>query len=167
MADAKTLASHLGVSLNRISRTPERVNHPKDEMVNLGRRSRRRDVREDMAPREESRRRVGPAYASRLIEYVKNKWRPEVASKRSETTTCSPSNAPTISFLAIDSMTSRSAGVMRPPAIDASMVTGSNQNPSPMTRSCDRSARNETDTAPATTKHPTTAAWRDGRHMTR
>ena len=84
MADAKTLASHLGVSLNRISRTPERVNHPKDEMVNLGRRSRRRDVREDMVPREESGRRVGPAYASRLIEYVKNKWRPEVAARRSE-----------------------------------------------------------------------------------
>ena len=84
MADAKTLASHLGVSLNRISRTPERVNHPKDEMVNLGRRSRRGDVREDMVPRQESGRRVGPAYASRLIEYVKNKWRPEVAANRSE-----------------------------------------------------------------------------------
>ena len=84
MADAKTLASHLGVSLNRISRTPERVNHPKDEMVNLGRRSRRGDVREDMVPRQESGRRVGPAYASRLIEYVKNKWRPEVAARRSE-----------------------------------------------------------------------------------
>ena len=84
MADAKTLASHLGGSLNRISRTPERVNHPKDEMVNLGRRSRRGDVREDMVPRQESGRRVGPAYASRLIEYVKNKWRPEVAARRSE-----------------------------------------------------------------------------------
>ena len=84
MADAKTLASHLGVSLNRISRTPESVNHPKDEMVNLGRRSRRGDVREDMVPRQESGRRVGPAYASRLIEYVKNKWRPEVAANRSE-----------------------------------------------------------------------------------
>ncbi len=84
MADAETLASHLGVSPNRIQRTPENLDYPKDEMVNLGRRSRRRDVREDMVPREESGRRVGPAYASRLIEYVKNKWRPEVAARRSE-----------------------------------------------------------------------------------
>ncbi len=84
MADAETLASHLGVSLNRISRTPENIENPKNEMVNLGRRSRRRAIREDMAPRQESGRRVGPAYASRLIEYVKNKWRPEVAANHSD-----------------------------------------------------------------------------------
>ncbi len=84
MADAETLAKHLSISPNRISRTPENIEHPKDEMVNLGRRSRRRDVREDMVPRERSGRRVGPAYASRLIEYVKNKWRPDVAASRSE-----------------------------------------------------------------------------------
>ena len=84
MADAETLAGYLSVAPSRIPRTPESIEHPKDEMVNLGRRSRRRDVREDMVPREESGRRVGPAYASRLIEYVKNKWRPEVAARRSE-----------------------------------------------------------------------------------
>ena len=84
MADAETLAGHLSVSPSLISRTPESIEHPKDEMVNLGRRSRRRDVREDMVPRQNSRRRVGPAYASRLIEYVKNKWRPEVAANHSD-----------------------------------------------------------------------------------
>lgn len=84
MADAETLAGHLSVSLSRIPRTPENVEHPKNEMVNLGRRSRRRAIREDMVPREESGRRVGPAYASRLIEYVENKWRPEVAANHSD-----------------------------------------------------------------------------------
>lgn len=84
MADAETLASHLGVPANRIPRIPENLEQPKNEMVNIGRRSRRREVREDMVPREESGRRVGPAYASRLIEYVENKWRPQVAARRSE-----------------------------------------------------------------------------------
>ena len=84
MADAETLASHLGVPANRIPRIPESLEQPKNEMVNLGRRSRRREVREDMVPREASGRRVGPAYASRLIEYVENKWRPEVAANHSE-----------------------------------------------------------------------------------
>lgn len=84
MADAETLAGYLSVSMNRIPQIPENLDQPKNEMVNLGRHSRRRTIREDMAPREESGRRVGPAYASRLIEYVKNKWRPEVAARRSE-----------------------------------------------------------------------------------
>lgn len=84
MADAETLAKHLSISPNRISRAPESIEHPKDEMVNLGRSSRRMAIQVDMVPHEKSRRRVGPAYASRLIEYVNNEWRPEVAAGRSE-----------------------------------------------------------------------------------
>lgn len=84
MADTETLAGYLSVSMNRIPRIPESLAQPKNEMVNLGRLSRRRTIREDMAPRQESGRRVGPAYASRLIEYVKNKWRPEVAANHSD-----------------------------------------------------------------------------------
>ncbi len=84
MADAESLARYLSVAPSRIPRTPESIEHPKDEMVNLGRRSHRRTIREDMVPREASGRRVGPAYSSRLIEYVKDKWRSEVAARRSE-----------------------------------------------------------------------------------
>ena len=71
MADAQTL--------------PEKLARPKDTLANLARRSRRRDVcNKDMAPREKSGRRVGPAYASRLIEYVQEYWQPDVAAERSE-----------------------------------------------------------------------------------
>ena len=38
----------------------------------------------EMVPREKSGRRVGPAYASRLIQYVQEYWRPAVAAERSE-----------------------------------------------------------------------------------
>ncbi len=84
MADAKALSVYLSVSANRISENPENLEKPKDDMVNLARRSRRPAIKRDMAPREGSGRRVGAAYASRLIEYVRNKWRPEVAVNRSE-----------------------------------------------------------------------------------
>lgn len=84
MADADTLASFLGVSLRRIPVAPEQIPDPKKEMVNLARYSRRREIRKDMVPREGSGRSVGPAYTSRLIEYVQTSWRPEVAIGRAE-----------------------------------------------------------------------------------
>jgi len=53
-------------------------------MVNLARASRRRDIREDLVPRPEGGRQVGPAYSSRLIEFVSGRWRPEIAARRAE-----------------------------------------------------------------------------------
>jgi len=84
MADAAALASFLGVGRNRIPADPEQLDDPKTEMVNLARRSRRRAIRQDMVPRAGSGRSVGPAYASRLIEYVQTSWRPKTASEQSE-----------------------------------------------------------------------------------
>ena len=84
MADADSLASFLSVARSRIPNDPEQLFEPKTEMVNLARHSRRREVREDMVPRERSGTLVGPAYTSRLIEYVQRSWRPEVAIERAE-----------------------------------------------------------------------------------
>ena len=84
MADAETLAEFLGVARNQIPGHPEDSDQPKSAMVNLARRSRRGAVRQDMVPREGSGRSVGPAYTSRLIEYVESRWRPEVAAQRAE-----------------------------------------------------------------------------------
>lgn len=84
MADAETLASFLSVARSRLAVDPEQILEPKIEMVNLARHSRRREIREDMVPRERSGRQVGPAYASRLMEYVETRWRPEVAAQGAE-----------------------------------------------------------------------------------
>ena len=84
MADAQTLAHHLGVRPGWITAAPEELDHPKDAMVALAWRSRRRAVLQDMVPRERSGRRVGPAYTSTLTEYVRQHWRPEEASRRSD-----------------------------------------------------------------------------------
>lgn len=81
--DRERLSSFLGVSVSRIPANPENVAHPKETMVSLAARSRRRDIRSDMIPRPGSGRVVGPAYTSRLIEFVVDSdagWRPDVAA---------------------------------------------------------------------------------------
>ena len=84
MADATTLARFLSVTANKIPAEPEKLAPPKDAMVNLARQSRRTVIRGDMVPRKKSGRRVGPAYPSRLVEYVRNHWQPDVAAQHSE-----------------------------------------------------------------------------------
>jgi hypothetical protein len=52
---------------------------PKRTMVALATGSPRREIRRDMVPRPASGRQVGPAYSSRLIEFVESSWNPEGA----------------------------------------------------------------------------------------
>lgn len=84
MSDPETLSNFLYVARGRIPALPERLPDPKNEMVSLASRSRRRAVREDMCPRPGSGTRIGPAYASRLIEYAASQWRPVVAAENSD-----------------------------------------------------------------------------------
>lgn len=84
MADSERLAAFLGVGRTRIPADSEKLDNPKTAMVDLARNSRRRAIREDMVPREKSGRQVGPAYTSRLIEFVTKFWRPDVAVRRSD-----------------------------------------------------------------------------------
>ena len=84
LANEENLASFLGVSRKKILCDPEHLEDPKGTMVNLARASRCREIREDMVPRPESGRQAGPAYTSRLIEFVSHYWRPGVAAQHSE-----------------------------------------------------------------------------------
>lgn len=84
LADRESIASYLGVAASRVPLDVEALQNAKDTMVNLARRSRRRDVREDMVPRSTSGRPIGPAYASRLIDFAENVWMPQIAASRSD-----------------------------------------------------------------------------------
>jgi hypothetical protein len=84
MADAETLAAYLGVAKRIIPEDPESLPDGKTAMVDLSRQSRKRAIQQDMVPRPGSGRKVGPAYASRLIEYAQGYWRPEFAAKRAD-----------------------------------------------------------------------------------
>jgi hypothetical protein len=51
LSDRANLVRFLSVPVSHVSRTPELLDNPKSAMVELARRSRRRDIREDMVPR--------------------------------------------------------------------------------------------------------------------
>lgn len=84
MADAAALSGFLGVARNRLPNDPDAISAPKEALVHLARASQRRSIREDMAPREGSGRVVGPAYTSRIIEFVSRHWRPAEAAHQSD-----------------------------------------------------------------------------------
>ncbi len=82
IADTEALAGYLSIPRSRVPDHPEALDDPKAAMVNLARRSRRRAIQEDMVPRGGSGRAVGPAYSSRMVEFVVDFWRPDVAATR-------------------------------------------------------------------------------------
>jgi hypothetical protein len=84
MADAASLARFLRIAQGQIPEDPDACMHPKELLVSLARGSRSRDVRADMVPRPGSGRSVGPAYTSRLVEFVELYWRPDHAAQHSE-----------------------------------------------------------------------------------
>lgn len=87
LGDRQRIAEWLGISLSRIPANPDSLAYPKQELVNLARRSRRRTLQSDLVPREGSGRAVGPLYTSRLIDFIQdetNGWRPDQAMAASD-----------------------------------------------------------------------------------
>ena len=83
LADRKRAAGLLQVAERLVPDRPEDLPDPKGALVDLARRSRSREVREDLVPRVGSGRKVGPLYSSRIIGFVqdqRNGWRPRVAA---------------------------------------------------------------------------------------
>ena len=83
LGDQERIAAFLGVPIRLIPADPEFIPHPKRELVNIAARSRRRAVREDMVPIPGGGQQIGPAYTSRLVEFITNAdagWRPEIAA---------------------------------------------------------------------------------------
>ena len=85
LADRERAGAFLGISRTLIPIEPEAAPDPKELMVSLARRSGKRQIREDMAPRPQSGRQVGPGYTTALIEFVTDSagWRPGVAAENS------------------------------------------------------------------------------------
>jgi hypothetical protein len=87
MADREHLAEFLHIAVSKVPLSPEEIRNPKQTMVNLARNSRLRAIQKDMVPRPASGRQIGPAYPSRLIEFVESRqrgWRPDVAANTSD-----------------------------------------------------------------------------------
>lgn len=86
IADHERFAAFLGVAASALPDDPDTVQNPKELVVALAARSRKRAVRADRTPRPGSRRNVGVAYPSRLVEFVtlrEGGWQPNAARKNS------------------------------------------------------------------------------------
>ncbi len=83
LADRSGMAAFLGVSEALLPRNPEQLVNPKEALVNLARRSRRRFVREALIPQAGSRHVVGPGYTLALEQFVAQHWNPATAAEQS------------------------------------------------------------------------------------
>ena len=79
LADSEALSRFLAVPPLSFCSAPDAVPNPKRFIIDVARRSRKREVVKDLVPRVGSGREVGPAYTSRMIEFIENHWRPQVA----------------------------------------------------------------------------------------
>lgn len=86
LADTQRFSDFFRVARSRIPADVESLAQPKVTLVNLVRKSRLKNIREDMVPSPGSGREVGRAYTSRIIEYAQdaaNGWRPSTAARHS------------------------------------------------------------------------------------
>lgn len=74
LADSDGMAAFLGVSPALIPTLPETLTNPKQTLVNLARRSRRRSVKAAMVPAEGVSAVVGSEYVAALQEFVGDSW---------------------------------------------------------------------------------------------
>ena len=83
LADRNRIAAFLGVSVALVPREPERLADPKLELINLARRSRKSHIRHDLVPLPGGGRSEGPAYTSRIIDFILGDWDPVDAAVNS------------------------------------------------------------------------------------
>jgi hypothetical protein len=79
LADRSTFATHFAVSIDRLPLFPEEEKNPKAAVVAACRKSRRRDIREGVAP-PMGRPGVGPEYTPIMGHYARDAWRPDEAA---------------------------------------------------------------------------------------
>lgn len=83
LADDEQVSEFLGISRDLVPANPDNLENPKRDLVNLARHSRQKSIREDMVPDASAGQTEGPAYVSRVVEFISTKWRPEVAAQNS------------------------------------------------------------------------------------
>jgi len=82
LADGDGIADWLGVSSALVRTDPEALDDPKQTLVNLARRSRRRHVHEAIVPAPGLSGAVGPGYVASVQEFIDRRWSVEAAASR-------------------------------------------------------------------------------------
>ncbi|XXY49790.1 hypothetical protein WME91_01375 [Sorangium sp. So ce269] len=84
MSDRERMARFLRISEALVPDSPDSLDDPKLELVNLARRSTKKAIVAAMVPRAGMARRIGPEYEARLIEFALDHWRPEIGRTKSQ-----------------------------------------------------------------------------------
>jgi len=84
LADGNSIASFLGISRNLLPTDVDSIDDPKQCLINLARRSRRRELREAIVPDHNTTAKIGPDYNGQLSFFVSRLWNLSNAVKRSD-----------------------------------------------------------------------------------
>ncbi len=84
LADAKGIAMFMGVSKDLIPDTPDALPNPKAKLIELAKRSSKREIREDIVPKKNSTMKIGPNYNARLSSFVNHAWNLQTAIEHSD-----------------------------------------------------------------------------------
>jgi len=74
MADREVFAGFLGVPSHRIPVDTDTIAQPKELIISLARKSRRKDIREDLVPAPGGTAAIGPGFNPRLGDFVTTQW---------------------------------------------------------------------------------------------
>lgn len=74
LASRSAFSSYLGVSINEIPEISDQIQCPKELLLKIASKSRKKSVRDDIVPPIRSTARVGPNYNARLIEFINQRW---------------------------------------------------------------------------------------------
>jgi len=83
LADREGFSRYLGVSPKKIPLKPDSVTDPKALVIELAKKCRKRELRDDIVPPNTDRK-IGPNYNGRLIHFVHQEWQPNSAKNNSD-----------------------------------------------------------------------------------
>jgi len=73
LADKQGVSEYLGIPESVLPRVPEQDQDPKEVLMRIVRRSRKRRIKDDVLPINENAK-IGPNYNGRLSEFVRDYW---------------------------------------------------------------------------------------------
>ena len=82
LADRENFSTFFSISKALIPLNPDNEQNPKQTVISLAKRSKKREIREDVVPIDNFAR-IGPGYNLQLQKYIQNNWDIELARKNS------------------------------------------------------------------------------------
>lgn len=84
LADFRAFSQFFGVDVAKIPRNPDRIEDPKQDLINLVRKSKKKNLRQAIVPDRGSTAKVGKDYNAPLLRFVSEQWRVRDAMNQSE-----------------------------------------------------------------------------------